>query len=400
MTGRVQVAATALAVLAAPPLFAQANLDRNIRDNQARLDSIRDERQRLQTELEQLRGRVHNISAELENIESQRSITSRIVNELDRQMSSMGSQLDTITIDLMLAQDALSEKRAVLQRRLTQIYKRGSLHAFEVLLAAESFGDLLSRYKYLYLVSRQDQALVQEVEHLSDRIDQQRRDLLTVQNTFLAQRRQRGQELDRYVRLERRSQQSLRQTLASQRTTSSQVDSLARAEESVNRIVATLERERRRRIAAGTLNEGAGAIGTEDLGSLDWPVEGTVKYRFGPAPGPDGTRLRRDGIGIAAPQGTPVRAVASGAVEIAGPMETWGPTVFIDHGNGYYTLYLYLSALRTTAGQIVTAGQVIGLSGGSSTAEGPHIEFQIRQAAPGSDRPLALDPENWLKPRR
>ena len=131
---------------------AQQNIDRRIRDNRARLDSIRQERESLENELERLRGRARDITGEIRNIEQQRDVTARVVNELDRQMASMTSQLDTVTMDLMLAQDALAETHAVLERRLTEIYKRGPLYAFQVVLAAESFGDLLSRYKYLYLV--------------------------------------------------------------------------------------------------------------------------------------------------------------------------------------------------------------------------------------------------------
>ena len=62
----------------------------------------------------------------------------------------------------------------MLERRLVDIYKRGALYTFQALLAAESFGDLLSRYKYLYLTSRQDRALVADVEKLRNRVVEQR----------------------------------------------------------------------------------------------------------------------------------------------------------------------------------------------------------------------------------
>src|SRR2546429_1419066 len=114
---------------------------------------------------------------------------------------SMRGQLDTLTLELILTQDALAEKRAVLERRLAEIYKRGSLWTFQALLAAESFGDLLSRYKYLYLVSRQDRALVGEVEDLRDRIAARRREGLNVRAELARRRDERGKELSQYVRL-------------------------------------------------------------------------------------------------------------------------------------------------------------------------------------------------------
>jgi len=392
----------AIGVVVAIPSSAsgQGNLDRRIRDNQLRLDSIRREREALQTELENLRGRARDITSEIRNIEQQKSLTNRVVNELDRQMASMTSQLDTITMDLMLAQDAFAETNAVLDRRLTQIYKRGTLWTFQVLLVAESFGDLLSRYKYLQLVSRQDRALSHEIEDLRDRITVQRQQQLSAQTSLAQQSELRREELQRIVILEQRRQNTLRQTRASERTTASRLDSLAAASEALNTLLTALEDERRRAIARGDRTNVAGSISESDLGTLDWPVEGEVVYRFGRAPGPDGTNIRREGIGIAAQLGTPVKAVASGLVQRAGLFGTWGPTVIIEHGNGFYTTYHYLSRFEVAEGQYVTAGQVIALSGGSNSDVGPHIEFQIRQSPGSTNNPIALDPENWLRRRR
>lgn len=184
----------------ASPAGAQDDIGRRIRDNRDRLEAIRRERAELEDELDRLRGRAHSITSELRNIERQKAVTTRMVNELDRQIGTMGSELDSLTMDLILAQDALAEKRAVLEKRLVDIYKRGSLWAVQVLLAAESFGQLLSRYKYLFLISRQDRALVGEVEELRDRIAQRRGQHVSVQRELERRRDERGQELDRYVR--------------------------------------------------------------------------------------------------------------------------------------------------------------------------------------------------------
>ena len=367
---------------------------RQIRDNQERLETIRQERASLESELQRLRGRIHSISGEIDNIEQQKGVTTRIVNELDRQIGSMNAQLDTVTLDLMLAQDALAETRAVLDTRLVEIYKRGPLWMFEVMLAAESFGDLVSRYKYLYLVSRQDRALVGEVENLRDRVGQQRVHLVAIHEQLSDRRDERGQELDRFVALERRRQRALRETQASQRVTTGRLDSLARDEERVTNMIATLEEARRRAVASGAA--GAGTITEADLGGLSWPVDsGEVIYRFGVTAGPDDTRIRRHGLGIRVPVGTPVRAVAGGTVQYASLMGTYGPSVLVDHGGGFYTLYLYLLRFSVQADQWVNAGDVVGESGGGTSDAGPHIEFQIR-----GQGGIALDPEGWLRRRR
>src|SRR5207237_126425 len=158
--------------------------DQQLRDNQQRLESIRRERSDVEQELERLRTQVHSLSDELANIERQKETTNRIVNELDRQIYALSDQIDRTTVDLLLAQNALAEKRAVLERRLVDISKRGPLYAYQVLLAAESFGDLLSRYKYLYLVSRQDRLLANDMSKLQRRIGRERQTLVDARDVL------------------------------------------------------------------------------------------------------------------------------------------------------------------------------------------------------------------------
>lgn len=376
------------------PLSAQ-DIDRQIRTNRERLESIRREREQLEAELARLRGRAHGITGELSNIERQKMATNRLVNELDRQIRTLGSSVDTVTLDLALTEDALAEKRAILYRRLADIYKRGPLWTYQVILSADTFGDLLGRYKYLYLVSRQDRALVGAVEELRARIAAQRRQLLRIQGELGTRRDERTEELSRYVTLERRREQSLRETRASERAAVARLDSLTKDAQRLNEVVAGLERARRAAAAAGAAAAGPATITANDLGKLAWPVEGDLMYRFGPYRLPNNTVVRRDGIGIRVPVGTPVRAVAGGVVRLAQPYGTYGPSVIVDHGGGFYTLYLYLSDMNVRVGQRLAPSEVVGHSGGETSEEGAHVEFQVR-----GEGAIALDPLNWLKIRR
>ncbi|MCH7489660.1 MAG: peptidoglycan DD-metalloendopeptidase family protein [Gemmatimonadetes bacterium] len=390
--------AVAVVLLAAPtnPAVAQRrNIDRQLRNAQSRLDSIRQERSELEDQLRRLRGRARDIATELGNLNQQRTSTGRIVNELDRQLASLSPQLDTMTAELLLVQDALAEKQAVVERRVVAIHKRGPLWAFQVLLGAQSFGELLRRYKYLYLVSRQDRTLVNEIGTLHERLANHRRDLLTVQTQIASQRTERNRELGRYATLERERQRALSQTQRREQQTTARVDLLARDDERLNDLIASLERSRR----SGGLTLAAPSIAASDVGRLDWPLGGEVIYQFGQQPFEDRTTITRLGIGIRAPVGTTVSAVRSGVVAFAEPVGTWGPTVMLDHGDGYYTVYTYLSRLDVTRNALVTEGQPIGLSGGINTDEGPHLGFQIRQTPPGTSNPIPLDPLNWLKRR-
>jgi septal ring factor EnvC (AmiA/AmiB activator) len=372
-------------------------LDQQLRDNQTRLEAIRQQRSEVVQELEQLRSQVHDMSAELANLDRQKETTNRIVNELDRQIGGLSGQIDQITVDLLLAQDALEEKRAVAERRIVDISKRGPLYSYQVLLAAESFGDLLSRYKYLYLVSRQDRLLANDMFKLRNRVGRERQMLVEARDQLGRRRQERSDELDRYVQLERTRQQSLRDTRRSARAAEQRLSRLEQDERRVNDLLASLERARREAAARGAA-PGAPTITTASLGALDWPVDGRLVYQFGTAAGPNNTRIPWHGIGIAAPVGTPVLAVASGTVTLAGSLGTYLTSVWIDHGGGYYTIYAYLQDATVAKGQRVLRGQIIGHVGGASSDQGPHLHFELRGPT-GGDLPIALDPLNWLKPR-
>ena len=380
-----------------PVLHAQARptYQQQMQENQRRLEGIRRERSDVEQELARLRTQAHSLSDEIANIESQKQSTNRIVNELDRQITGLGGQIDQITVDLLIAQDALLEKRAVLERRLVDIYKRGALYGWQVLFASESFGDLLSRYKYLYLVSRQDRLLTNDMHKLRDRVARQRQLLVDAREALARRKQERTDELGRYLSLERERETNLRDTRRSARQAEQRLSRLDRDERSLNDRIEALERARREAESRGVAT-GAGAITTADLGGLDWPVEGTIIYPFGMTTGPNNTRIPRHGIGIKAPVGAPVRAVAAGTVSLAGPLGLYLTSVLIDHGGGYYTVYAYLNDATVRQGDHVLRGQIIGHVGGEASDEGAHLHFEIR-----GQGGIALDPANWLRrPRR
>jgi septal ring factor EnvC (AmiA/AmiB activator) len=377
-----------LTVCAAVPLAAQSPAE--LEKSRQRLEQIRRERQKLQTQQQQLQGRVTDVNARLRNIERQRDNASDLVLEIERQIGGLGSRLDQSAAELALAQDNLLERRAVLQRRLADIYKRGPLHTFQVLLAAESFGDLLTRYKYLYLTSRQDRDLMVEVERLNDRVRAQRQELLGIQGELDNRRAEREAELERYGQLASEQQSTLRSLQRSRTQTANRLTQLQRDEARVNEVLANLERARRS--STGAASNAPGALTTADLGRLDWPVEGTIIHQFGRQQLDAGGVIRWNGIAIGAAVGTPVKAVEDATVSLVQRLGTYGLTVILEHGNGYYSLYGQLNATSVSVGSKVSKGQTIGTVGGSGSDEGPHLYFEIR-----GENQIALDPMTWLR---
>lgn len=393
---------------AALPRPAAAQLQ-ELRASEAKLDSIRQEQSRLQEELQALRSRVRDASDELANIARQREASASALLELDYQTQLLTETADSLEMQLASTQAQVRRRTNQLGRRLRAIYKRGPLHSVRVMLTAESFADLLNRYRYINILARRDRAMIDEVRNLERSLVAQNRALQETMQQIELLRAQKETEVAELERLEQQREAALRQYRNAQTRTESRLERLAEDERAMTSLIARLERERiERERAAANRARGAGvtapaadapgSISTRDLGTLAWPVDGRIIYRFGPERRPNGVVLRNQGIGIATAVGTPVRAVEAGTVVLARPFEGYGPTVMVSHGGGYYTLYLYLARIEVTEGQTIAAGQTIGTVGGEQTPEGPHIEFQVR-APVRTGVPEAVDPLRWLRER-
>ena len=121
-----------------------------------------------------------------------------------------------------------------------------------------------------------------------------------------------------------------------------------------------------------------GGIAAAD-GALCWPLPGHtyISCHFGEvdAFGNAGHR----GTDIPAPEGTPILAAHSGTVLVSGWNDSYGNQVLLDNGAGLSTRYAHMTQTAVTAGEAVTAGQVIGYVGSTGDSTGNHLHFEVMQ---------------------
>ncbi|HBE00363.1 MAG TPA: hypothetical protein DC060_19485 [Gemmatimonadetes bacterium] len=391
------IAVSALACMAGA-LAGQTDLRREILESQRRLEQIRAEQSRLEGEIGDVRNRVRDASEDLANVERRLSASRSVVAEIQFQSDAVTQSIQETTRELVQAREKLAENEAVLNRRLRDIYKMGPLHTVGVLLGASSFTDLLNRYRYLQRIASFDRSLVSRVETIEGELVERNDDLRQRMAELGSLRQNRLSEVAQLRSVESERQTALAEFRSRERQTVSRLEQLDADEGRMTQLIGDLE-TRRREIEARTATARADAsLSADDAGSLDWPLDGEVIYRFGRERSPNGTVLRWNGIGISASPGSPVTAVRAGTVVLAGPFEGYGPTVVLSHGDGFYTLYLYLEVIGVVEGRTVSIGQVVGTVGGTDTPEGPHIEFQVRAPVNGGS-PQAQDPLQWLSAR-
>lgn len=368
--------------------------EQKLKAQQNELARIRKEREDLQRRMRGLQTTAHDLSEEVTLLNRQHSATQRAVRSLDQQLTSIREQVSQTTTSLLNAEVETIEKRAILQQRLTDIYKRGPLYTSQVLLSAQSFGNLVARYKYLHLLALRDRALMDRVRSLRDTIRNQRRQLVQLQNGVSQNRQEKAQEEERLKELEGLRVRSLRKVQADTKKAKARLDQLARSEARLNSVLAAIEAARRRAAGRGAASSAPSSIRTSDLGRLDWPVEGTILYRFGRVINPNNTTTRWNGMGIQASSGTPVRSVSNGTVALNDIMGTYGRTVIVDHGGGDYSVYSSLAQSPLSKGARVTKGQTIGTVGSNDPSLPPHLHFEIRRGGGP-----AVDPFEWLRGR-
>jgi murein DD-endopeptidase MepM/ murein hydrolase activator NlpD len=127
-------------------------------------------------------------------------------------------------------------------------------------------------------------------------------------------------------------------------------------------------------------------------GDFDAPVKAEISDVFGVQRVFNGTvQSTHLGLDFRVPAGTPVSAVNRGTVILARPLFFEGNCVVIDHGQGLLTLYLHLSKFEVKEGDEVKKGQVVGLSGGTGRATGPHLHLAVRWQG------VYLNPQTLLK---
>lgn len=123
------------------------------------------------------------------------------------------------------------------------------------------------------------------------------------------------------------------------------------------------------------------------MGSMRWPVKGKIISDYGAKP----NGLKNEGINIAVPEGTGVRAAESGVVAYAGnELKGYGNLVLIRHVGGWVTAYAHAKELFVKRGDIVKRGDVIAKAGQTGSVSSPQLHFEVRKGA------TAMDPLKFL----
>jgi len=367
---------------AATPAHAPADADA---ERAADLARLRSRIGSLEAQVAASRKRQATLSEELARLELQLEIAAGEKELLARLREDYAARLTDIGGEREAAEQAALKSRRALLARARLLHRFGRFGYLRVLLEARDVAAFVESVARLDSLARRDARLL--IEH---RVAQTRLE------ASLAREKALKAETDRLysrTRLEKRRIAWLKQQRENLLERHRAISATQRREVAVlsdkaARLEGLLERLSRRS------EEPVGPAGgiRPWKGVLDWPARGALVETFGRHRHPrfDAWTLS-NGISLAVPAGTTVRAVFAGKAVYAQWLAEYGNLVILDHGDGVFTLYAWLQAVSVRAGSYVPAGSVVGLTGTGPGRDEPGLYFEVR------DRQKASDPVAWLR---
>lgn len=360
----------------------------------------------------QKKDEINQAKEERKKLQQGLSDIKKMVSELEKSKASLKSYVKELDTKLMGIQakiqelkDLITEKEAEIEVtkkeleeavkieetqyeemkiRIKFMYEKGSDFYLDMMLGADSFGDMLNKAHYVESVSSYDRQKLEEFR--------MNRELIEVCKAELEEEEALLQEAKAAVEEE---QKNLEILIASKNKEITQFEGDIKKKEASIKEYEAYIREQDETIAAleKALREMEGSL-TYDGGMFKWPAPSYTRitspfgWRIHPV---YGDNRFHNGVDMAAPGGSPILAAYSGTVAAAGYSSSMGNYIYINHGSGLVTIYMHASALYVKAGQNVSKGDKIAAVGTTGTSTGNHLHFGVRLN--GS----YVDPMTYLK---
>jgi murein DD-endopeptidase MepM/ murein hydrolase activator NlpD len=336
---------------------------------QSKLNNLRNQKKALQHKLHANKALTHQTLQEITQVDEHIGEVQDALEVTGQQLSVSKVQQKKVTGELQIATDKMVVVKAEVRARLRRMYSDGPTSSLSVLLGSHTGGELAARGELLAQIAQSDRKVFNEYKSLRTEVAQRKHaaDELVVRVTDLEHRQKAEQE-----QLEDTKQQKNNKVKQLEQEAGELEEAIQQFEQDEAQLTAQIDSFMRR------LNE-TGAKLPAFVGGFSRPVPGRITSTFGYRYHPilHITRLHA-GIDFHAATGTPVHAAASGVVAASQYMRGYGNVVMIAHGSDLSTVYGHLSRRMVSPGQHVTKGQVIGLSGATGLATGPHLHFEVR----------------------
>jgi murein DD-endopeptidase MepM/ murein hydrolase activator NlpD len=379
-TAALAAAVGALVVLLACSTGAPAqDLQSKLDSKEAKLSKVRERRGVLTTTISHYKARIERLTGEVAALRAQEAGVRQRLDAKQAELDGAQAELDIGKKHLAIVRARLGRALVALRERLVAMYEMGTPDILNVIVDSGGYEELLDRTEYLNRIHGLDEAVVGRVRELRDQVKRTVARLRSAKERIEAARDAIAAEEQALASARAAVQSRQADLVATRRSREAALAEIEGSEEELDGEVASIQAELAATLAGiGSAPLPAGPIRGGNGSGLIWPVDGPVVSGFGSRFG--GAEFH-EGIDIAVPSGTPIRAAAAGTVvftESEAESGGYGNFTCIDHGGGLSTCYAHQESFAVSAGQGVSQGEIIGYSDCTGHCFGPHVHFEVR----------------------
>ncbi|MFN8113585.1 MAG: peptidoglycan DD-metalloendopeptidase family protein [Solirubrobacterales bacterium] len=350
------------------------DLNGKLDEKQAELDQAKEKKGVLTTEISRYNDQIDQLTGEVAAL---RTREAAVQQELDQAEAELAAEQH----DLQILRERLDRTVKALEDRLVDIYMSDEPSAISVVLNSDGYDDALGRYEYLQRIQDRNSDIVGRVRELRDDTAATVERVRSTRDSIAAKK----------AELVRTRQELEAQEAKLDRARGRSKDALSRVDGHVDQLegdVSDIQKKIQQQLMAqsGVTALPAGPIQGGSAGFI-WPVNGSVVSGFGMRWG-----RQHEGVDIAVPAGTPIRAAKDGTIAFTqseAESGGYGNYTCIDHGGGLSTCYAHQSSFAITSGS-VQQGDIIGYVGCTGHCYGDHVHFEVRING------TAVDPMGYL----
>ncbi len=368
-----------------------ADLQQQIRDKQAAIDQLNEQQKTYEEALGKKRQESLSLQNEIGILDTQVSQANVTITKLGLELDTLELAIDSLNLQIQEKQIEIEQQKSRLGELIRVANRNSNRSTLEITMLNSSFSDYYNQLKYLESVELEAERGLSQIQSLKTEFEakqQQKMDKRTESEQTKSQLELQRKDLQ--------SQQNYRTTLLAQTQNSETQyqDLLNQAKQeqlNANADIQSIEAQIRKRLA-GNNELPSGPT------SLIWPIISRTITSYFHDPNYIFRRyFEHPAIDVAAPQGTPIRAAATGYVGQAKNAGMGYSYIMLVHGNDLSTVYGHVSSIAVVQNDFVVQGQVIGYTGGTpgtpgagNLTTGPHLHFEVRSGG------IPVNPLNYL----
>ncbi len=358
----------------------------DLQDAKDKADKLKKKQEELKKDMEKLKSEYQNTDDYLRKLDDRLVAFEKELSELNVRIGELSDEIKKAEEELKEAEAEAASQYESMKLRIQFMYEQGSESYLELLLSAESMGDMLNKAEYISKISSYDRKMLTEYQNTvtfiadtkskleSDytELEDKKIDVEANKATFTALQEEKKKEMQR-----------MSATLADMNALNGQLEGqINDADIDIKTIEEQLKRE-----------EESGEQSSAGEGTFYWPTKSrNVTSEFGPRWG-----RNHNGIDIGAVTpgvwGDPIYAAESGTVITSGWSNSAGNWIRISHGNGIISVYMHCSQRLVSVGDRVERGQKIATMGDTGNSQGVHLHFEVRT---GGTAYTAVNPRKYI----